>query len=350
MAQSASVTNLSQYKDRLAGLPSDRFVGSVLWFSITGTVQYDNHKRVNIPVRITHDQLEKWFDELDLDPDYLPPRIKAVDAFRRSTTESQREYPVDPKTGVMATLMVREVTYDNEQVVRHVVKEVRDPRGQKLDYQPHMATLKFVRGGRTAKGKRPGGEAFKHAILQGVTGQDRKQVEDLIENAVERYKDLSTNLHADAIRAVIRNYLTSLNAISVKPSGGVYFVHMSRQKTVDALQELVQRIGQGCSFHQLPLLDTVDQREMLTEAFQTEVEDEVRGLLKDVAGLNDKIGGTGKIPQSKYTELNLRYQSIVERSEEYTRVLGLAQGRAGSALELALDGIMDMTGRLDLGK
>lgn len=352
MAQSgnAAVTNLAQYKDRLAGLPQDRFVGSILWFSIAGTVTYTNGKRENLPVRITHDQLAKWFDELDLDPAYLPPKIKAVDAFRRATTESQREYPVDPKKGITATLMIREVTYDNEQVVRHVVKEVRDPQGQKLDYQPHMATLKFMRGGRTAKGKRPGGEAFKHSILTNVQGNDRKQVEALVENAVERYRDLSTNLHADAIRAVIRNYLTSLNAISVKPSGGVYFVHMSRQATVDSLQQLVQRIGQGCSFHQLPLLDTVDQREMLTEAFQSEVEDEVRNLLKDVAILLDKAGSNGKIPQSKYADLNVRYQAIVERSEEYTRVLGLAQGRAGSALELALDGIMDMTSRLDLGK
>lgn len=345
----ATVTSISQYKDRLSGLPDDRFVGSILWFSISGEVHYMNGKRESRPVRVTHDQLEKWFDELDLDPSFLPPKIKAVDAFRKATSEAQREYEVDPQTGVCATLMIREVMYDAEQVVRHVVKEMRDPRGQKLEYEPHIATLKFLRGGRTAKGKRPGGEAFKHAIMRSVDQQDRDEAEKLIEHAVDKYKDLSSNLHADAIRAVIRNYLGSLNAIAVKPSGGVYFVHMSRQKTVDALQELVRRIGQGCSFHQLPLLDTQDQREMLTEAFQTEVEDEVRNLLKDVAALNDKTKG-GKVPQSKYAEFNVRYQSIVERSEEYTRVLGLAQGRAGASLELALDGVMDMATRLELGK
>lgn len=342
-----AVVDLNSYRNRLANLPPERFVGSILWFSITGEVKYTNGRRETLPVRVTHDWLEAQFDDLDLDKRFLPPKIKAVDAFRKATSEATREYPL-PQDGMSALLMVREVDYDAEQVVRHVVKEIKDRRGKKLDYDPQLATLKFLRGGRTAKGKRPGGEAFKWQIMRHVTGDERKMVQELIEEADARYKDLSTNLHADAIRAVVRNYLTDLNAIAVKPSGGVYFVHTSRQKTVDALHELVKRIGQGCTFHQLPLLDTVDQREMLTDAFQTEVEDEVRKLLGDIAATNEKVKG-GKIPAGEYAKLKTRYDSVMERSDEYTRLLGLALGRAGSALELALDAVVDLSGRLDVG-
>lgn len=343
-----AVMDLQTYKDRLSGLDSSRFIGSILWFSITGSVTYVNGRRESRPVRVTHDQLEIWFDELGLDKKFLPPPIKAVDAFRKATSEVSREYPLD-QDGMSATLMVREVDYDAEQVVRHVVKEVRDRRGKKLDYDPHLATLKFLRGGRTMKGKRAGGESFKSAVMNHVRDAERTNVENLLHEANERYKDLATNLHADAVRAVVRNYLTDLNAIAVKPSGGVYFVHLSRQPTVDALQELIKRVNQGCSFHQLPLLDTGEQREMLNDAFQTEVEDETRKLLADVAGFNDKVASGGKIPPTKYAEFQSRYQSILERSEEHTKVIGLAQGRAGAVLELAFDTLMDLSGRIDVG-
>lgn len=343
----APAIDLKTYEDRLSGLDKDRFIGSILWFSITGTVSYVNGRRESRPVRVTHDQLEQWFDELGLDKRFLPPPIKAVDAFRKATSEVSLEYEIDDDKS--ATLMVREVAYDAEQVVRHVVKEVKDRRGQKLDYDPHLATLKFLRGGRTTKGKRPGGETFKTATMNHVVNEERDRVEALLHEANAKYKDLATNLHADAIRAVIRNYLTDLNAIAVKPSGGVYFVHLSRQPTVDALQELIKRVSQGCTFHQLPLLDTGEQREMLNDAFQNEVEDEVRKLMGDIAAYNEKVKA-GKVPSTKYAEFQMRYQAILDRSEEHTREIGLAQGRAGAVLELAFDSLVDLSGRIDTGK
>lgn len=85
---------------------------------------------------------------------------------------------------------------------------------------------------------------------------------------------------------------------------------------------------------------------MLAEAFQDEVEDDVRLLLEDVAKYNEKIGN-GKVSPTKYAELRNRYDEILDRSDEYTKVLGLAQSRAAVALELALDTVVEMTGRLE---
>lgn len=391
----ASVAVLDQYRDRLAKLPADAFIGSVVWFSITGSVVYKDGKRVTNPVRVTPEQLEQWFEELDLDKRLLPTRINKVDAFRRATSETKREYdvphevdwvatcpkcktdysfgsrpptdlyeceqdgtplhPTEHKTaleGVSAEMMIREVTYDDERVVRHMVKEIRDRRGQKLSYEPHIATFTFYRGNKRTRGTAQSGEKWKSKILPSVTGLDLEMAQSMVDEIKMRYDDSANYLHADALRAIIRNYIVELNAIACKPSGGVYFVHMSRQETVDALQKLVEKIGQGCTFHQLPLVDTLYQREMLTEAFQTEVEDDVRLLLKDIAALNEyaKKKTAGKIDPKKYAEMNSRYQTLVERSEEYTRVLGLAQGRAASSLEMALDGVMDLIDRLDTPK
>jgi len=97
-------------------------------------------------------------------------------------------------------------------------------------------------------------------------------------------------------------------------------------------------------------VNTHDSRQMLTEAFQSEVENACRELLAEIAALNEKARAHGdRINVKKYAEMNGRYQEVLSRSEEYTRVLGLSQGRAGAALELAMDSVMDLATRLDIG-
>lgn len=339
---STAASMLSEYKARLAGLPENKFIGSILWFTVAGTVEHsDSRGRRVVPVRVNHDQLEAWFDELGLTKDFLPPRIKKVDAFRNASSQVRREYAL-PTEGQFAELLVVEVKSDAEQVIRHVMRQVRDERREKLSYD-HMATLKFIRGGRTAKGKRHSGDHWKSSILHAVQSPDREEVEALIEEVEDRYADLSANLQSPAIRGILRSYLSHLNAIPMKTSGGVYFVHKDRQDSLDALQKLARRIGQGCSLEQFPLIDTDDSRNMLTDAFESEVETECRLLLKEAAELNALAQEKGALDARKYAALNARYQEVQDRSEEYTRLLGVTQGRAASALELALITISDMS-------
>lgn len=357
------MTDLDQYRAQVAALAPDRIIGSILWFSITGTVDRTNGRRAVLPVRVTHDQLAAWFSDLDLDERFLPPRIKKIDAFRTATSSIKGTSYDLATEGQCAEFMVTEIDANPEFVLRHVIREVRDKRAGQSTYA-HIATLKFFRGARSSAGKRHSMEHYKatvnHTLVEvGLDGkktgktypldaEDKFRVESLIDKINLDYTDLSANLHAQAIRAVIRNYLVHLNAIAVKPSGGVYFVHNSRQKTIDSLQELVKRIGQGCSFHMIPLPDTTEQREMLTEAFEAEVEDDCRLLLAEIAEANDKSKArSNKIPAKKYADLSARYRDVQERSEEYTRVLGLAQERAAAALEIALDSVMDLATRID---
>jgi hypothetical protein len=326
----------------------DMFIGALVWFSIAGTVTYVNNKRTTIPVSVSYQTLKQHFDALNLDASFLPPPIRKVDAFRAASTAAKDNYPL-PTEGQHAELLVREVTFDPDQVIRHVMREVRDTRGQKLSYD-HVATLKFFRGGRTADGRRNSGDHYRTQILHGLAPLDREHVQNLVATFEANYITLSESLQSQALRAVIRSYVSYLNAIIVKPTGGVYFVHHSRQPTLDALQELARRIGQGCSFEQFPLVNTHDSRQMLTEAFQSEVENACRELLAEIAALNEKARANGdRINVKKYAEMNDRYQEVLSRSEEYTRVLGLSQGRAGAALELAMDSVMDLATRLDIG-
>src|SRR4051812_2290698 len=116
------VAELNAYRNRLAGIPANRFIGSILWFSLGGSKEVDlvAGTTSTSAVRVTHAQLVEWFTDLDLDDSFLPPQVKKVDAFRNATSQVSRQYDMAAE-GVSATLMIREVTYDSEQVVRHIV-------------------------------------------------------------------------------------------------------------------------------------------------------------------------------------------------------------------------------------
>ena len=109
------------------------FIGALVWFSIAGTVTYVNNKRTTIPVSVSYETLKQHFDALNLDASFLPPPIRKVDAFRAASTAAKDNYPL-PTDGQYAELLVREVTFDFDQVIRHVMREVRDTRGEKLSY------------------------------------------------------------------------------------------------------------------------------------------------------------------------------------------------------------------------
>lgn len=360
-----AAVSFSDYQEKIAGLPPEYFVGALVWYSISGRVERKGNLKSRVPVRATTDQLHEWYDDLNfealgLDRRHLPPRINRINAFRKASSSVRCDYGIDDDR--TAKLRVEEIDFNDEFVLRHVMRDVTDHRGQ-VQVSAHVGTLKFFRGGRDANGRRIGGESLKtkvKTLIQeiGYDGQetgrkwhlvdnDRDQVTKFIAEIDQRYADASANLDSNAIRAVVRNYVTSLNAIPCSPSGSLYFVHTSRQDALNALQQFVRRIGQGCQFIQVPLLDQPDSRDMLTEAYQSEVEEQCYSLLTDIREFNENVKAKGlRITPRRFQSLKGRLDEIMSRSEEYTEKLGLAQGRSASALELALDAIMDISERM----
>jgi hypothetical protein len=354
-----AVISIEDYTDRLAGLPPERFIGSMLWYALLGSYEREvNGQKVHVPVRVSRPQLEEWFRELEIDQRFMPPEISRINAFRRGSTSAiPRTYALsDDET---ATLAVVEVDAAHDYVLRHIQRRVTNKRAERI-YESNVATIRFRRGSRKAGQRDHDMEHYVAEVLAELveldvhgkpTGNtapmselDKRQVIEALEDFERSYNDLSENYHADALRAVVRGMLLSTNAIMVRPS--VYFIHSSRQRTVDQIDGLIERLGRGCKFRQVPLLDTMDQREMLTEAWEDEVENDVRGLLKEIGKVNAEAQAKGGKPSGeRYQGLYAQYADLQERASEYTRILGLAQERAGSALDVALDALMEMSTR-----
>lgn len=119
---------------------------------------------------VTRDDLERWFTELGLNRALVPPPIRPVDAFEKVTGRGIRvTYPLDPqlvgrrhrrRRGEApyreATLMVRHVRRDSDQVVRHLVREVRDEGETRLSYDTCLAQCIFRRDGAPGMVPAPG--------------------------------------------------------------------------------------------------------------------------------------------------------------------------------------------------
>lgn len=316
-----SVTVLDDYRDQLADLPADRFIGSITWFTIAASA-------------VTREQLIDWFDELGLDPVHLPHPIKPVDAFRAASTDATTTYPLP--NGRHATLMVREVASTRDEVARHIMRETCDPQGRRLAYDK-VGDAVFHRNP----------ARLDLDIDLSVLGPaEQSHVETLCTSIRARYATMSTHLQAQALRAVVRSYLLSLKAVAVRPSGGVYYVHVSRQGALAQLERLVSRFSPASMLHSLPLVDTGKQRRMIGQAFADEVEATVNGLLRRIAEENARaIAGGGTIPAPVYQQLREQYEDVVLRTREFTQILGQTEGRATAALELAVNALCAMTSR-----
>lgn len=323
---------LTDYTDQLAGLDPSSFIGVALYYEF-------NQPRVN------REDLEAHFLDLGLNDDFIPPEINPTDAYKRATGAEARYRIAENEHGLRTEYFVRDVDSDDDRIIRHVVREVRDSKGKKLEYD-EVGEAIFYRASRS-----PGGG---HSILFRVHDDmlsewEQGQVREFIDRMNNAFHFFTQFYYTQAIRDMIRKYIESLNAVPMRRGGAIYFVHVSRWDTITRLVELVnERIGYGCRLHMMPLIDTGYQRSMLSEAFQDEVEKQSEKLLGKIAKLNEKFAGK-KVPAGKYAGIQAEWQDLTDRSEEYSRIFNQRQERSATALEMALDAVMEMATRIDHG-
>lgn len=247
---------------------------------------------------VTPGQLRLWFAELGLDEALLPPPIRAVDAFEKVTGPSgvRVTYPLEGPAGPArkrrqdgkgreATLMIRHVRRDGQQVVRHLVREVRDEASVKLSYDVRLCECVFRRDQAPSAPHGAGTMLVTpdHAAIRQLTPAEQDKVGEILAQIQDAYQRNCQYLTADRLRGVVRGYIEALNAIRVRPTGGVYFVHRAHATTLSALRDLVGRFGAGSHLSRVPIPDQDEMREMVISAFTTRARDDLGKLAADIA-------------------------------------------------------------------
>jgi hypothetical protein len=319
-------------------------LGTLVWYNFAGPVEYVDGKRTVLPVTVSSSDLRKWFEEFDLDTDQLPPEVRRVDKFRTVTTNARHRYEV---TNGRAELFVEEISYDPEQVTRHVMRRVT------LDGQPstidHVATLRFIRGGRTATHRRTRSDQWKPAIMSRVQEPDRSQVEAFIARIRAEYDEGADALDSTALRAVVRRYLSSLCGVPLRSNGGIYFVPDGNAGVVTALSEVIGRIGSpGCSLDHIPYQSDEHHRRIVEQALTTEIVDTAGTITRAAEARMRSAKARGRLAPTQFAELREQYRDAWALIERYEG-LGLDVEVATDAMNEAADGLAELD-RFSVGR
>jgi len=312
-----------RYIEENEALPPDCLLGYIVWFTI-GDDSYDVSK------------MEAEFTRLNLNPGFLPKGINPADAFEKATKGVQgTKYPVsDGVQTLTAELMVREVDRTPHQIIRHLVREVKDSANRRLLYGP-VGEFVFYRP--VAKNHTVDHSSYREraSLATGVSDSERPVLEAALAKYREAFTRYAQFADGQRIRALVRDYLLFLNGFQMKPS--VYFVHNSRVPDLMALQEFVNGLG-NASMSLLPMVDLPRSRAEVNDSFQREAEKELANLVADV----QKLQATRKGPIRPAAVMKVReeYDRVMRKISEYSRLLKLSQDRTAGAAEAALDSVI----------
>lgn len=260
-------------------------------------------------------ELSEWFDELGLDPGFLPNPQRQCDAYERVTSSSgtvKYDTSDDPETadpGCGITLMIRHVRRVRRQnILRHLVREVRDPENEKLRYDAHLADLafEFTPGDEDDHGTGAFDVTLDDDELAKLTPYEAAAVKTMLTAIRMDYENRCAFIDAAKVRAMVRNYIASLNPIKLKSSGGVYFVGREHTATLTGLAELLERFtNDNTNLMRLPLIDVVEARDLLTSSLITQTHDRLQSLSVDLAAA--QAAGVGP---DKRVELHQRFVAL----------------------------------------
>lgn len=323
MVEKPSQSTLREYLNEAGELPADTLLGRIVLFTITDQ-------------QTLYDDMDTWFDELGLSKDMMPVRNKAVDAFRKATSDTNRTtYPLP--SGQEASLLCRNVSTNDNYVRRQITREVRDSRKKRLTYDEAI-TCTFYRATRGEKGTRGKGERLSVLVRQDNLRPDElEHVQAIADGITKSFADYYQYLDGNKVRATVRRYLKKLNAIEIK--GGVYFVHIDHDAELQRLAEFVSRLGGGCYMETLPLLDLKKERSFIAAAFEREACDSLQKLTKEIKEL---LQNRKNITPSMYQKKRAEFDLLLEQATEHMASLEVSQDVTAAAAEVALKALGDL--------
>ncbi len=303
---------------------------------------------------VTPDALANWFRELDLDASFLPGEIRPSDVFEKITgpsgvhriyslgdAQSKYRRNTDGDKGQTVTLMLRHVSRDGNEIVRHVVREVRDAGAKALSYDSHMATVIFRRDQdpKAAHGAGSLQVVADSAAIGNLSQAEQIKVRGMLDEINEAMQNGRIYLSADRLRAMIRNYVESLKPVRIR--SGVYFTGRQHAKTLGSLRELVRRFQSKSAVTRIPIPDSDEQREMVIAAFISQTDEELQKLSKEIR----EARANGVKEDSPIVKTLLRrFRELKATAAEHEKLLGNSIEDAHTSME-----VVDMQLRKLLG-
>ncbi|MBC7340933.1 MAG: hypothetical protein H5U02_00505 [Clostridia bacterium] len=298
------VENLVAFQKQVGEI---KFLGSLIWYSVSD-------------MRVNRERLEEAFAEAGIDPALLPKPICPRDAFRRACYAGEvKGIPLVDREGRI-NIMVREVRTDKEAIIRQVVREVVDSRNIRLEYVP-LARVE-LRGDKIEDLP-----LVENPVLREAGAAAVKRIRDAFAVEAECY-------NGQAIRELIGRILYTCRPVSVRPSGGVYFVPAQYDDMLEKLKSLAKELstaGGSVQMWTVPVVDAEEQRRMVKVSLEEQVKEEADRLLHE---MDPYIRGEAKVTEKVARRYAERVRELRAMVKEYQEMLETQAVTASSNLEL----------------
>ena len=308
-------STVTDYAAAAAALPDEYFLGQIVSFTIC---EQDIELEAARDLLTTH----------NLRTDTMRKRLRPIDAFKKAANEIAVKFDRDTM-GEQHSLLVRPVGQDSAESHRHIVFEraiFKTGQRRRVEHET-IWKLMYDRGKRLKDGTIVDDSIYveQQGTIGGVTltAEEQAWVDDKIgpdgSKLRERFDHWRTHLDSHAMRTFVREYIVDLlGGISIKGnSGGQYFVQQKHAAELRDLMAFTKEIGSR--MHTIPLLDIVEQREMLAEAFINETMDEIRA---EMVELNKIMANpTRTITEATYDEKVAKAATLLAKHAEYSGLL-----------------------------
>lgn len=288
------------------------------------------------------------FQDLRLNTDLLPGPLRPDDAFLRVTgadgirdtyrLDTLRDDGTDaPVTDApspagpvrSASLMIRPVRRDSQRIVRHIVRELRDESASTLAYDTHLGEVVFERDSASSRSGQMVIRLDHAAIATELAPAEQQRVHALVRAVQEQHRWQCQYLGADRIRTLLRDYMHRIDAVPVRPTGGVYFVTADHEATLEGLHQFIEGIGHHSMFARIPLPDETEMRQLIITSFIASSKDALQKLSADIAAAQRTT-----VTDNKRKALFDRFRTLKHQAADYSQRLETGLGDTSSSLDL----------------
>jgi hypothetical protein len=287
------------------GLLDELTLGQIAWYTITKP-------------RVTAKDVKQLAGTLGLAKSIVPSAPRPGDAFKRACRYSERLGADIPGTPNKANFLIRKVATTLEDIERHIVLEIVDPKGRKLSHED-VAHMRFDRT-----------DGILHLDTQGLHGELAEMLDDVLTMFKMNLLDATKYIDAQVIRRMIRDQLDLVSAIALRRQGSVYFVPQEHVDKVKALEEFCRHMGPGSEFISIPMPAGDKYNVMVKAAFEAEIHEE---STQHITKLKELTESGGTISSRGFERYRKRLDELKRRADSYSGLVEVEIFKAHAELK-----------------
>lgn len=223
-------------------------------------------------IRISKDDLKKLFVEVDLSYKYLPEDPTELSAFKRASDETDELFQEKIDDTKTAVYMVRLVEDNDHEVLKKLIKEIRDISNDILSYQEvgHVWLVKPT-------------QLNPSPVIH---WRPNPGSEHIVNHIKQLYTDYCNNLTGRSIRTMFRRILDSLTPSMVRP--GVYLIPTKHKDIITKLKTLATKLkpytitNYTTSFYSVPIVDLDEMQDFIRYHADDHNTKEIDSLITDL--------------------------------------------------------------------